>query len=178
MNNFPGLKMESVLTAKFKILDFHYRGGRILKECVFCRNIVTEKEANIFYSNEDMIGFMDKFPVEIGHVLLIPRKHFENIFDIDPDIYIKIQYMARYVAMAVRDVFNADGINIGQNNGESARQIVMHYHLHIIPRHRGDNIQWERIKQSDDELKESAMRIEKRLKEIINGDTLDNKEMD
>ncbi len=111
---------------------------------------------------------MDKFPVEEGHVLIIPREHYENIFDIDNKIYLEIQEAAKNVAAALRDVFQADGINIGQNNGECAKQMVMHYHLHIIPRHCGREIGWNRLKQTEEELETNCKRIEKRLNEINN----------
>ncbi len=111
---------------------------------------------------------MDKFPVEEGHVLIIPREHYENIFDIDNKIYLEIQEAAKNVAAALRDVFQADGINIGQNNGECAKQMVMHYHLHIIPRHCGREIGWNRLTQTEEELETNCKRIEKRLNEINN----------
>ncbi|MCL4323219.1 MAG: HIT family protein [Candidatus Thermoplasmatota archaeon] len=139
-----------------------------MENCVFCLNVVTEKEAHIFYRNDYVIGFMDKFPVEEGHVLIIPREHYENIFDIDNKIYLEIQEAAKNVAAALRDVFQADGINIGQNNGECAKQMVMHYHLHIIPRHCGREIGWNRLKQTEEELETNCKRIEKRLNEINN----------
>ncbi len=142
----------------------------VLENCVFCSNVVTGKDAHIFYRTDTVIGFMDKFPVEEGHVLIIPSKHYENIFDIENEVYLEIQEAAKQVASALRDVFNADGINIGQNNGECARQMVMHYHLHIIPRHCGREIGWNRLKQSEEELEYDCRRIEKRLNEINNID--------
>lgn len=111
---------------------------------------------------------MDKFPVEDGHSLIIPVKHFENIMDIERNVYLEIHDLARYVSSALMDVFEADGINIGQNNGECAKQMVMHYHLHIIPRHCGREIAWSRLDQSEEELELNSIRIKKRLNEIIN----------
>lgn len=113
---------------------------------------------------------MDKYPVEEGHVLIIPSNHYENIFDIDSKVYLEIQQAAKKIASVLRDVFEADGINIGQNNGECARQMVMHYHLHIIPRHCGREIGWNRLQQSEEELENDCRRIEKRLNEINNID--------
>jgi diadenosine tetraphosphate (Ap4A) HIT family hydrolase len=138
-----------------------------LKECVFCTNIVSGKEAHIFYRNERIIGFMDRFPVEEGHSLIIPVKHYENIFSIEEDVYLEIQNLARYLSKALVEVFDADGINIGQNNGECARQVVMHYHLHIIPRHCGNDIRWDRLKMTPLELEDQARKIKKALDRII-----------
>ncbi len=138
-----------------------------MKECVFCSNIVSGREAFIFYRNQRIIGFMDKFPVEEGHCLIIPVKHYENIFSIERDVYLEIQDLARYLSRALIEVFNADGINIGQNNGECARQVVMHYHLHVIPRHCGNEIRWDRVKMSKEQLEDQARRIEDALKRIM-----------
>lgn len=138
-------------------------GMIVLPECVFCRNIVTGKEAHIFYRDDHVIGFMDKYPVERGHSLIIPVKHFENIFTIDIEYYTKVHHIAKYVSMALMDVFQADGINVGQNNGSCARQIVMHYHLHVIPRHCGKEISWDRLLVTDAELEKEASLIRKKL---------------
>lgn len=138
-----------------------------MKECIFCTNIVSGKEAYIFYQNERIIGFMDRFPVEAGHSLIIPVKHYENIFSIEEGVYLEIQNLARYLSKALVEVFDADGINIGQNNGECARQVVMHYHLHIIPRHCGNDIRWDRLKMTPKELEDQARRIKKSLDRIM-----------
>jgi len=119
-----------------------------------------------------MIGFMDKFPVEDGHCLIIPRKHYVNILDIEKQVYLDIHNLARYVARAVMDVFHADGINIGQNNGECAKQIVMHYHLHVIPRHCGQELMWSRLDRTDQDLERYAQMIASRLNDIINLDII------
>ncbi|MCL4350946.1 MAG: HIT family protein [Candidatus Thermoplasmatota archaeon] len=134
-----------------------------MSECVFCRNIVTGKDAHIFYRDEYVIGFMDRFPVEKGHALIIPAKHYVNIFDIDLDHYLRVHQIAKYVSQALMEVFEADGINVGQNNGECARQVVMHYHLHVIPRHCGRDVTWERIMVSDSELKKQAELIRDKI---------------
>ncbi len=143
-----------------------------MDDCVFCSKVVTGEDSHEFYRNENVIGLMDKFPVEEGHCLIIPKEHYVNILDIDKDVYLEIQNLARYVSRAVMDVFQADGINIGQNNGECARQVVMHYHLHIIPRHCGEELMWSRLERTDQELEEYSQMIAFRLNEIINLDII------
>ncbi len=138
-----------------------------LNDCIFCKNIVSGKDAYIFYRNERIIGFMDRFPVEEGHSLIIPVKHYENILTIEEGVYLEIQKIARYLSKALIDVFDADGINIGQNNGECARQVVMHYHLHIIPRHCENDIRWDRLKMTPNQLEDQARRIKASLERIM-----------
>lgn len=134
------------------------------EDCIFCR-IVEKKEASIIYEDDYVMAFMDKFPVEFGHTLIIPKKHYENIFEIDKSSYHRVQELARLLSNIIVRAFEADGLNIGQNNGECANQKVMHYHLHLIPRHCGDRIGWERKWATEDDLKMHCDMIKKSVSE-------------
>ena len=80
------------------------------------------------------------WPNNLGHVIIIPNQHFENIFDL-PDMYsAAIHSVARKVAVALMSVYNCDGISSRQHNGPSGNQDVWHYHLHVFPRYKGDNL--------------------------------------
>lgn len=105
-----------------------------IEDCVFCTDILGKRNGSVVYEDDETIAFMDYAPVEVGHVLVIPRKHFENIFDIDEKLYIKVHLIARKLAPSILKAMGAEALNIGQNNGPCANQIVMHYHLHLIPR--------------------------------------------
>jgi diadenosine tetraphosphate (Ap4A) HIT family hydrolase len=156
-----------------KMKDMNYKSMAVSSQCIFCQNVISGREAFIFYKNERIMGFMDRYPVEEGHALIIPIVHYENIFHINREIFLEINDLGRYVSRALMDVFRADGINIGQNNGECARQVVMHYHLHIIPRYCGRELNWGRIKITEKQLEDHSKRIEKRLKEIMDTDILE-----
>ncbi len=104
------------------------------EDCVFCTEIIRDRKGSIVYENGKTVAFMDYAPVEVGHVLVVPKKHFENIFDIDEENYLGVHTVAKFIAPAVLRALDADALNIGQNNGPCANQIVMHYHLHLIPR--------------------------------------------
>ncbi len=103
-------------------------------DCVFCTEIIKERNGAIVYEDRNTIAFMDYAPVEVGHVLVIPKTHFENIFDIKEDSYLNVHTVAKFIAPAILEALGADALNIGQNNGPCANQIIMHYHLHMIPR--------------------------------------------
>lgn len=133
--------------------------------CIFCDDIAGKRRAAIVYEDDVSLAFMDLFPVEEGHTLVIPREHYENIFDIDAVHYSHVLEVGRVMAKAVLRALGADAINIGQNNGECANQRVMHYHLHIIPRWCDRNLNWERIRTDEKELNNVAQRI----KEIFDG---------
>lgn len=104
------------------------------ENCIFCKIIRGEMPASVIFEDEQSIAFMDVFPVTEGHCLLIPRKHFVNMFDVDPDV---VAHLAKNLADLTRRVQKATGaegiINIVAN-GEGAGQDVPHLHFHAIPR--------------------------------------------
>ncbi|KAA8922280.1 HIT family protein [Thermoplasma sp.] len=127
--------------------------------CVFCNEIISKRNAAIVAENDMVIAFMDNAPVEPGHILVIPKEHFENIFDIDNRYYLEVQLMAKRVAKAAMKAMGADGINIGQNNGWCANQRVMHFHVHVIPRWCDKPFKWGRLNVSFEELVDTAKKI-------------------
>lgn len=128
-------------------------------DCVFCHDIAKERKASIVYEDEVSMAFMDIAPVEEGHTLVIPKEHYVNIFDIEPDKFARVHEISRVLAKAVKEAVGADAINIGQNNGPCANQRVMHYHLHIIPRWCDRHLNWERIEANGDDLDQVAEKI-------------------
>ena len=96
----------------------------------------------------------------------MPKKHGKDIFELDIDTVAKAHAVAKRTAEAVKKAMNADGVNILQNNGEAAWQSVSHYHIHVIPRHKGD---WPAFpghtsNVTDDEQKEICAKIAKEVK--------------
>lgn len=112
-----------------------------MDDTVFMKIIRRELPAEIVYEDEDTLAFLDRSPVAPGHTLVIPKKPFRNIFDVDEETLTAIMRTIRTVAPAVREASNADGVNIHSNHESSAGQEVFHLHFHIIPRHEGDGFQ-------------------------------------
>lgn len=151
------------------------------KECVFCTDVIGNRNGAIVYEDEDTLAFLDYAPVEVGHVLVIPKKHFENIFDIEERSYIKVHKVARLISPAVLRALGAEALNIGQNNGPCANQIIMHYHLHVIPRFCEDgsgeesgfgrfarkSLNWGRKIVKREELDEIARTIRSEIEKVI-----------
>jgi bis(5'-nucleosidyl)-tetraphosphatase/histidine triad (HIT) family protein len=133
------------------------------KSCVFCTEIVANRNAAIIYEDELAMAFMDNAPVEQGHVLVIPKSHYSNILDIPGDIYSAVHMVVKKLAPAILLAMDADALNIGQNNGRCANQRVMHYHLHIIPRKCGRQIEWMRKILTTEELDQTSQNIRKML---------------
>lgn len=106
--------------------------------CIFCEIVEKQKEASVIHEDKKVICFMDSNPVNLGHVLVVPKKHYAYIYDMPPDEVGYLFQTAQKVAVVVHDITNADGISISQNNGKAALQSIFHVHVHIIPRYEKD----------------------------------------
>jgi histidine triad (HIT) family protein len=104
-----------------------------MSECIFCQIIRKEAPANIVYEDGQVLAFLSNRPVNEGHTLVVPKKHYENIYDISEEETAYLFKIVKRVAHAVRDTVSAEGIRVVQNNGEAAGQVVFHLHVHIIP---------------------------------------------
>ena len=124
------------------------------ENCIFCKIINNKVDCYKIYDDDDLIVILDKFPNNIGHSLIIPKNHIENIFELDDGLCEKILKMAKKVACGLKENLKADGINILQNNNEAANQTVNHFHMHVIPRFFGDTVEikWVNNKFSDDDF--------------------------
>ncbi|SPF47803.1 HIT domain protein [Candidatus Desulfosporosinus infrequens] len=111
-----------------------------MSECVFCSLPATV----ILAENELAKAFFDKFPVSVGHVLIITKRHVKNIFEATPEEMASIGGLLRRVKEHLDEQYHPDGYNIGVNVGDAAGQTVFHLHVHVIPRYRGDagTVQW------------------------------------
>ncbi|MEM0159032.1 MAG: HIT family protein [Thermoplasmataceae archaeon] len=134
------------------------------ENCIFCSEILGRRHAAFVFENEKVAAFMDIAPVEPGHCLVIPKKHFRDILEIDYDDYLEVHRVTKMLTPAVVRAVNADGVNIGQNNGSSANQRVFHYHVHIIPRFLNREIRWGRKVVLQSDLDEVAQSIREQLK--------------
>lgn len=111
-------------------------------DCIFCKIISGEIPCSKVYEDELFIAFLDISPIRKGHTLVVPKKHFDNIFDTPEEEAAEIYKVAAKVATAVKEATKSSGVNIIQNNGTDAGQEVFHSHLHIIPRAKGDGFKF------------------------------------
>jgi len=103
------------------------------KNCIFCRISSKEAQASTVYEDEKVMAFLSHRPVNVGHTLVIPKKHYENIYSIPEDEAAYLFRIVRRVTHAVRDAVCPEGMRIVQNNGAIGGQVVFHLHVHIIP---------------------------------------------
>ena len=134
-----------------------------MQNCIFCKIIKKEIPCEKVYEDEISLAFLDINPVNIGHTLIVPKKHFENIYDIDEDLVAYLAKIAKKISIALKKM-GASGTNITTNNGEVAGQVVLHYHIHVIPRFEGDGLApWPTRKHKEGEMEETAKKISSML---------------
>ena len=117
---------------KFLIFDFFKPGGNIMP-CLFCSNFLT-----IELENELSFAIYDQYPVNKGHMLIIPKRHFSSFFEATPDEIEKMYELINDCKEKLDKQYQPDGYNVGVNIGEAAGQTIMHLHIHLIPRYNGD----------------------------------------
>jgi len=115
---------------------------------------------HVIYQDDDCIAILDKYPIDNGHSLVITKKPYEKLTDMDVDEVAKLFSKIPKIANAIIKATNADAFSIAQNNGKAAKQIVPHVHVHIIPRYNKTGIVWTKRKiLKDDELNELSQKI-------------------
>jgi len=108
--------------------------------CVFCRIVSKNIRASCVYEDDYVMVFLDNRPASDGHTLVIPKKHFETIYDIPDEEISHLFTVVKNVAVAVRKAVNPEGLTIIQRNGKAAGQHIRHLHVHIIPRYRNQRL--------------------------------------
>jgi histidine triad (HIT) family protein len=111
---------------------------RLPESCTFCNLIQGAAEVSMCHEDADSIAFMDIQPVNNGHILVVPREHYESLLDVPQELGIHLFKVTMQLANAVRKVTGSDDLNIVVNSGVAAGQDEPHYHVHIIPRRPGD----------------------------------------
>ena len=127
-------------------------------DCIFCKLANGIIPTNYIYEDDDFKVILDAGPATKGHALILPKEHYADIYELPSDLAGRAFTLAKKIAAHNTTVLKADGFNIVQNNGETAGQTVFHFHLHLIPRFKGDGqkIGWNPGKPTDEELKETA----------------------
>ena len=116
----------------------HPTGVTSTQHCIFCDLIRGAAEVSMCYEDSTVIAFMDIQPVNQGHVLVVPRAHYETLRDIPRDVGQHMYEVATRLIPVIQQVSGAEDMNIVVNSGAAAGQNVFHYHIHLIPRREGD----------------------------------------
>lgn len=125
-------------------------------DCIFCKIAAGEIPSACIYEDDDFKAFLDISPAVKGHVIIIPKKHADNLFDLSEEEASKIFVIASNIGKAIKEELNCDGLNVLQNNGEIAGQTVFHFHMHLIPRFKNDNVKitWNSTEYDKNEMEQ------------------------
>ena len=135
-------------------------------DCIFCKIINGEIPAVKVLDEELVVAFMDINPSTRGHMLVVPKNHAENIFEIPESDLVTLIKAVKRCAKAVKEALNAEGITILQLNGKTSDQIVPHLHVHIIPRWKNDGLSisnWEMKPGDMEEIKNIALKVKENI---------------
>ena len=136
-----------------------------MSECVFCRIVARQIPATVVHEDDQTLAFMDLGQVNPGHVLVAVKRHAENLYALDDAQAGAVLRAAARVARAIRDAFKPEGLSVYQANGSAAGQTVLHYHVHLVPRHAGDGmaLSWPVKNPPREKLEAYAARIRQSL---------------
>ena len=131
------------------------------ENCIFCKLANGDIPTATVYEDEYLRAIMDAAPANKGHIIILPKSHAANIYELE-DEYVSMAFvLAKKLAVALKKLTGCDGVNILQNNGEAAGQTVFHFHVHVIPRFKDDDctIVWKPTSYEDGEASEVAKKI-------------------
>ena len=111
-----------------------------MENCLFCKIANGEIPSATLYEDGEFRVILDLGPASKGHALILPKKHAADSYELPEETAGKAMILAKHMAKKLTDALHCDGFNIVQNNGEVAGQTVFHFHMHLIPRYKGDQV--------------------------------------
>jgi len=137
-----------------------------MNDCVFCRIVAGQIPSTRVYEDDEVLAFMDIGQVNPGHVLVAVKRHAENLYALDEAQAAAVARASVRIARAIRDAFAPGGLSVYQANGKPAGQTVLHYHVHLVPRHDNDGMQltWPVKNPPRERLEQSAAQLVQRLR--------------
>ena len=129
--------------------------------CIFCKILNGDIPSRKVFEDDDFCVIMDVDPATKGHCLILPKEHYAKLLAMPDELAARVLPLAKKVAAHLQETLGCDGINLVQNNGETAGQTVFHFHMHLIPRYKedGQKIGWNPGSPSQEELEEIKNQI-------------------
>jgi histidine triad (HIT) family protein len=130
-------------------------------DCVFCAIVAGRAAAHRLVEDEHTVSFLNIAPATVGHALVVPRRHAEGLWDLEDEEHARVARMASRVARMLRGALEPAGVNLVHATGAAAWQSVLHFHVHVVPRYRADELQvmWQAAPVPDDELAALRTRV-------------------
>lgn len=134
-------------------------------DCIFCKILKGEVPCDKIYENKQVCAFLDILPVNPGHTLVIPKKHYENIEALPEEVLCEMAKVVKKVGQAMIKGLDVKGYNLALNNRTVAGQVVPHVHFHVIPRVKGDGLRlWPQRKYQEQEAQAVAEKLIKNIR--------------
>tara|TARA_Y100000294_G_scaffold146025_1_gene141407 strand:+ start:39 stop:446 length:408 start_codon:yes stop_codon:yes gene_type:complete len=135
-----------------------------MDDCIFCKIVSGELPSHKIYEDSDILVFLDINPVNPGHTMVIPKKHYNDLLDIPTELAAKCVEVTKKVAPAVMKAADVDAFHFDINNGAGAGQIIFHTHFHIQPRSKEDGLKlWLGTPTDQDKLAKMAESIKNEI---------------
>lgn len=130
-------------------------------DCIFCKLANGDIPTATLYEDDDFRVILDAGPAAKGHALILPKEHYANLYELDDELAAKVMVLTKKMITKLTDILGCDGYNIVQNNGEAAGQTVFHFHLHMIPRYKDDEVGlgWKMGTLSEEDKEEILSKI-------------------
>jgi histidine triad (HIT) family protein len=139
-----------------------------MDDCLFCKIIEGQVPPSMVYGDEHVAVFapLEKDMLSRGHLLVVPKKHYENIYDITIDELTFIMRAVKLISRKLKEAYGAEGINLLHSSGKPAQQSISHFHLHLVPRYKDDGLDtWPKTGY----VEKAAGETYKKLKELLSG---------
>jgi histidine triad (HIT) family protein len=138
-----------------------------MEDCIFCKIVAGQIPCFRIYEDEKVLSFLDINPISEGHALVIPKAHAENLWEIPEQDLAVVHMASKKIIQTMKEVLNPEGVACLQLNGRGVNQVVMHYHLHLIPRIKGSEplpvSSWELKPGDQDAIARLAQKIAAKL---------------
>ena len=138
-----------------------------MEDCIFCKIVAGQIPCFRIYEDEKVLSFLDINPISEGHALVIPKAHAENLWEIPEQDLAAVHMASKKIIQTMKEILNPEGVACLQLNGRGVNQVVMHYHLHLIPRIKGSEplpvSSWELKPGDQDAIARLAQKIAAKL---------------
>lgn len=126
-----------------------------MDNCIFCQIVRGEKPAKVIYENENVICFLPKKIEVYGHTLVVPKKHYADLYDIPVEILCDLVKVAKKLTFEYKQRIDATGMNLMHSSGKDGQQSVFHFHFHLLPRFKNDGLDtWPILAKKDFDAEE------------------------
>lgn len=121
-----------------------------MDNCIFCQIIRNEKPAKIIYENENVLCFLSKEIEVYGHTLIVPKQHFQDLYDIPQDVLCRLMEVVQLLTKEYKTKVGSTGVNVLHASGKDGQQSVSHFHFHLFPRFKDDGLDtWPNLAKKD-----------------------------